>query len=140
MVIDKDKTEKLLIVDDVAVIRDFFVDAFGERFDCRTASSSAEARELLSRESFDLIFCDIDLGDESGLKLIPAIISALPHSVVIVVSGDLSEDNIKEAKRAGAFDFIAKPLDLKAMETVVEKALFHIRSKRDVGGHGPEKP
>src|SRR3989442_420574 len=63
----------------------------------------------------------------SGLEFVPTILSEHPDTVVIMVSGQQTIDYAIEAMRAGAFDYITKPIDLPHLEAAVSRALSHQR-------------
>src|SRR2546430_12196309 len=63
----------------------------------------------------------------SGLKMAPRILEHSPDTVVIMISGEQTIDYAIEAMRAGAFDYITKPFDLRQVGASVQRALKHQR-------------
>src|ERR1043165_5235054 len=118
-------TAKLLIIDDEIQIRRLLIDLFSPVYDCSEASSAEEALNALSEQTFDLILSDIDMGQMSGLELVPRIHGLAPDTVVVMISGNQDIDFAIRAMRAGAFDYITKPIDLRHVEAAVERALNH---------------
>ncbi|MEN3327484.1 MAG: hypothetical protein V7638_2291 [Acidobacteriota bacterium] len=118
-------TPKLLIIDDEAQIRRLLMDLFCGTYDCYEASSAEEALTALSRQTFDLVLSDIDMGRMSGLELVPRIHALSADTVVVMISGNQDIDFAIRAMRAGAFDYITKPIDLRHVEAAVERALKH---------------
>lgn len=116
---------KLLIIDDEAQIRRLLCDLFCGVYDCSEASSAEEALTALSEQTFDLVLSDIDMGRMSGLELVPRIHALSPDTVVVMISGNQDIDFAIRAMRAGAFDYITKPIDLRHVEAAVERALKH---------------
>jgi two-component system response regulator FlrC len=116
---------KLLIIDDEAQIRRLLCDLFCGVYDCSEASSAEEALTALSEQTFDLVLSDIDMGRMSGLELVPRIHALSPDTVVVMISGNQDIEFAIRAMRAGAFDYITKPIDLRHVEAAVERALNH---------------
>ena len=116
---------RLLIIDDEWQIRSLLVDLLGPVYDCSEASSAEEALTALSKETFDLVISDIDMGGMSGLELVPRIHSLAPDTVVVMISGNQDIEFAINALRVGAFDYISKPIDIRHVEAAVERALKH---------------
>jgi len=116
---------KLLIIDDEEQIRGLLLDLFGGSYDCAEATSAEEALNALSEQTFDLVLSDIDMGRMSGLDLVPRIHELAPDTVVVMISGNQDIDFAIRAMRAGAFDYITKPIDIRHVEAAVERALKH---------------
>lgn len=118
-------TAKLLIIDDEVQIRRLLMDLFSGPYDCSEAGSAEEALNALSEQTFDLVLSDIDMGQMSGLELVPRIHAVTPDTVVVMISGNQDIDFAIRAMRAGAFDYITKPIDIRHVEAAVERALKH---------------
>jgi diguanylate cyclase (GGDEF)-like protein len=116
---------KVLIIDDELQIRSLLVDLLEPTYDCSQASSAEEALTALSHETFDLVISDIDMGGMSGLELVPRVHSIAPDTVVVMISGNQEIEFAIKALRAGAFDYITKPIDIRHVEASVERALNH---------------
>jgi diguanylate cyclase (GGDEF)-like protein len=116
---------KLLIIDDEWQIRSLLIDLLGPVYQCSEASSAEDALAALTHETFDLIISDIDMGGMSGLELVPRIHSLAPDTVVVMISGNQDIEFAIKALRAGAFDYITKPIELLHVEAAVERALKH---------------
>jgi diguanylate cyclase (GGDEF)-like protein len=116
---------KLLIIDDEKQIRELLVDLLGSVYDCSDAGSAEEALTALSKQTFDLVISDIDMGGMSGLELVPRVHALSPDTVVVMISGNQDLEFAIRALRVGAFDYITKPIDLRHVEASVERALQH---------------
>ena len=116
---------RLLIIDDETQIRRLLIDWLGATYDYSEASSAEEALSALSEQTFDLVLSDIDMGRMSGLELVPRIHALSPDTVVVMISGNHDIEFAIRAMRAGAFDYIPKPIDLRLVEAAVERALKH---------------
>lgn len=114
---------KILVIDDDDQIRRLLLDIFNEGYDCWEVGSAEEGLLVLAQESFDLVISDINMGDMSGLDLVPHVHSISPDCVVLMISGQNNIETAIEALRAGAFDYIMKPFDTRHVEAAVERAL-----------------
>src|SRR5258707_3115027 len=128
----------ILIVDDDEQIRLLLVRLLAARNDCTAVESAESALALLDEKEFDLIISDINLAGISGLELVPTILQKDADAVVIMVSGQQTIDYAIEAMRAGAFDYITKPVHIDHIEAAVRRALSHralLKDKRRYENH-----
>ena len=113
-----------LIVDDERDIRELLVLTLGRmglRVD--TAANLAEARELLGGNRYDLCFTDMRLPDGNGIELVGEIARNHPQTPVAMITAFGSMDLAVEALKAGAFDFVSKPVDINVLRGLVKHAL-----------------
>ena len=115
----------ILIIDDEEQIRDLLIAILGSSYTCCSVASAEEALSKLSREAFDLVISDIDMGGMSGIELIPKLHSISPGTVVVMISGHQDIETAIEAMRVGAFDYITKPIDIRHVDAAVQRALGH---------------
>ena len=115
----------ILIIDDDEQIRRLLKDLLGPGNECTTVGSAEEALAVLHSINFNLVISDINMGGISGLDLVPRVLERTPDTVVVMISGQQTIDFAIEAMRAGAFDYITKPLDIRHVETAVSRALAH---------------
>ncbi|HZH30392.1 MAG TPA: HD domain-containing phosphohydrolase [Pyrinomonadaceae bacterium] len=124
---------RLLIADDEPEIRSILQEFLCDDYDCHAVGSAEEALALLRAMRFDLLITDINMEGMSGLELIPHVRQVAPETVIIMISGAQTIEHAIEALRAGAFDYVTKPFDLRHVEVAVERARQHqelLRSKR----------
>ncbi|WP_462331272.1 sigma-54-dependent transcriptional regulator [Thiohalocapsa halophila] len=88
-----------------------------------TAGSLAEARGLLARRSFDLCLTDMRLPDGDGIELVREIGAHHPETPVAMITAYGNMESAVTAMKAGAFDFVAKPLDLHVLRDLIHAAL-----------------
>lgn len=91
--------------------------------ECHTAESVKQAHQLLKEHRFDVCLTDFNLPDGTGLQLVQHIGQHYPSLPVAVITAYGSMDLAIEALKAGAFDFVNKPLELPRLKTLVEQAL-----------------
>jgi two-component system, NtrC family, response regulator AlgB len=101
---------RVLGVDDEHNIRDTLALCL-EAAGCRVekASTGAAALEALRLAPYDLAFCDLRLGSESGLDLVPRLLAERPGLDVVVITAYATVDTAVEAIRRGAVDYLGKP-------------------------------
>ncbi len=114
-------TATALIVDDEADIREL-VELTLMRMGLKTAAAStvAEARALLDAQPFDLCITDMRLTDGRGLELVRDYHDKLPIAVITAYG---NAEMAVESLKAGAFDFVSKPVDLSVLRKLVDTAL-----------------
>ncbi len=115
----------VLIIDDEKTIRDslsFFFKGKG----CETcqAAGGAEGISLARDAAPDLVILDQRLPDMSGMDALAGIRAVQPDSVVIILTAYGSISGAVDAMRAGAFDYLVKPVDMDALEVAVERAAY----------------
>lgn len=121
---DETKTKpRILVVDDEPEIRDVLCELLGYDYECVSAPSAEEALTMLGKSPFNLIISDIMMGGMSGLEMIPHVLADSPETVVLMISGVQTIESAIKALRAGAFDYIMKPFDLRQVEVAVRRAL-----------------
>ncbi|TBW06587.1 sigma-54-dependent Fis family transcriptional regulator [Azotobacter chroococcum subsp. isscasi] len=116
--------QKALIVDDEPDIRELLEITLGRmKLDTRSARNLQEARDWLDRERFDLCLTDMRLPDGSGLELVQHIQQRHSQVPVAMITAYGSLDTAVNALKAGAFDFLTKPVDLARLRELVATAL-----------------
>ena len=117
-------THLALIVDDEPDIRELLELTLGRmKIDTRSAATLAEAINWLPRERFDLCLTDMRLPDGNGIDLVRHIQQEEINVPVAVITAYGSMDSAVEALKAGAFDFVSKPVDLQVLRNLVNSVL-----------------
>ncbi len=134
----------VLIVDDEEDIRELLeLSLLRMGLACDTAGSVAEARERLAQRRYRLCLTDMRLPDGDGLELVESIQSQLPGLPVAVITAYGSIETAIRALKLGAFDFVTKPVELKALRELVSHALklepriAPLVAGRSLIGHSP---
>ena len=118
------KKHKVLVVDDEADIRELLEITLNRMgLDTRSASNLAGARRLLEDESFQLCLTDMRLPDGTGIDLVRSITEQYPDLPVAVVTAYGSVETAIDSLKAGAFDFVSKPVELEQLRRLVNSAL-----------------
>ena len=119
----------ILLVDDDRLVLNSMADWLRScRYDVDTAATLQEAKNLLRAKTYDIALVDIQLGDEDGFGLLREINDMDNMTSVILITGYGTVESAISAIRAGAFDFLTKPLIDAELEMAIERAL----SQREV--------
>ncbi len=94
-----------------------------EGYAVSSAKNGREAIRMLESEKYDLLLCDIRLGDITGLDVLRASKSASPDTVVIMISAYSSAETAVEAMNYGAYDYVPKPFNTDELQETIAKAL-----------------
>ena len=119
-------TQKLtcLIVDDETDIRELLMMTFARMdIDAFSASGVAEAKLLLKQRQYALCLTDMQMPDGTGLELVQHISEHHAGLPVAVITAHASTENAVLALKAGAFDYLTKPISLKQLRPLIEFAL-----------------
>lgn len=116
--------QRVLIVDDEPDIREL-LDITLSRMGLQTFSAATlgEAQSLVSEVSPDLCLTDMKLPDGNGIHLVEYIQEAHSHIPVAMITAHGSVETAISALKAGAFDFISKPIELESLRSLVSRAL-----------------
>ena len=115
---------RLLVVDDEPDLRTLYeLTLLRLGYKVEAVETVAEARELLRTQAFDVLITDMRLPDGTGLELVKELTTAQRAERCIVITAYGSAENAVEALKAGAFDYLTKPVDLQQFRTAVAAAL-----------------
>ncbi len=123
----------VLIVDDEPNIRAGLAKGLSrEALTIETASTADEALERFASGRFQLVIADVRLECEiDGIELVRRMLAQRPRTTVIVITAHGTVETAVDAMRAGAFDFIAKPLDLNLVRQQVRRAREHYQLQNE---------
>ena len=117
---------KVLVVDDDINMLEMLSDGLTSLgFQIETASNANSALELLRADPSHVLLTDLRLGPDDGLVLARRALEVQPELLVVVMTGFGSMEAAVGAIRAGAYDFVAKPVDLDGLGLVLERAVKH---------------
>ncbi|MCR5759144.1 MAG: sigma-54 dependent transcriptional regulator [Bacteroidales bacterium] len=114
---------KILVVDDERAIRNSLKEILAdEGYEVDTAEDGAIAEEMIDKEHYDVIFCDIKMPGKDGEEVLEFVTGQGIDSAIVMISGHGDIDTAVECIKKGAFDFIQKPLDLNRILITVKNA------------------
>jgi two-component system, NtrC family, response regulator PilR len=120
----KSKFPRVLVVDDEADLRELLqITLISMGFDVDLAPSIGEAKRLLVQNSYALCLTDMRLPDGTGIELVEQINRAPEPMPVAVITAYGSADTAVAALKAGAFDYLSKPIALDNLRTLVRAAV-----------------
>jgi two-component system, NtrC family, response regulator PilR len=118
------KIPRVLVVDDEADLRELLeITLVGMGLDVDCAATVTQAKELLSTNRYSLCLTDMRLPDGDGLSLVASVASMQQEVPVAVITAYGSAENAVAALKAGAFDYLSKPIALDSLRSLVRAAL-----------------
>ena len=117
---------KILIIEDEAAIRRELVKILSEEntnYKVSEAEDGLKGIELIKKEDFDLVLCDIKMPKMDGIEVLMASKKIKPEIPIVMISGHGDLDTAVNAMRLDAFDYISKPPDLNRLLNTVRIAL-----------------
>jgi two-component system response regulator PilR (NtrC family) len=129
--------QTVLVIDDERDIRELLTITLG-RMDLKVdaVGTVAEARAALAEHTYDLCFTDMRLPDGSGQEVIELIAEKYADTPVAMITAYGNVDAAVTALKAGAFDFVSKPVDIQMLRRLVRTALKLAEEKRSGVGAG----
>lgn len=122
----------LIIDDDQSMCEMLETDLRRRGFDPSWHTSAVKAFENVKNEDFDVILTDLMLPGMNGIELCERIAANRPDVPVVVMTAFGSMEAAVDAMRAGAYDFVAKPVDLDILALCLQRALKHRRLQEQV--------
>ncbi|KPJ75687.1 MAG: Fis family transcriptional regulator [Deltaproteobacteria bacterium SG8_13] len=114
----------ILVVDDELSMRELLEFMLKkEGYQVSVAQNGGQAIEMLKKNSYDLLLCDIRLGDMTGLDVLRACRQKQPNTTVVMISAYASTETAVEAMNEGAYDYVPKPFDNEELKQTIAKAL-----------------
>ena len=121
---------RILVVDDEAHIRELLeITLIKMGMDVDSAESLAKARQYFAQRSYSLVLTDMRLPDGLGLELVEEVAKSNKNTPIAVITAFGSTDNAVIALKAGAFDYVSKPVALDQLRKLVNSALQVNHSK-----------
>jgi two-component system, NtrC family, response regulator AlgB len=118
----------VLVIDDEPGIRKALAACLeSDGHDVVAVSNGRDALAATARKSFDLVFVDIQLGDHSGMDLIPSLLAESPWLKIVMITAYASIDSAVESIKRGATDYLPKPFT-PAQVGVVTQKVAHLRA------------
>lgn len=121
LVVDDEESHRIMLR---AVLKD-------EGYEVAEAADGSEAVRAVEQEPFDLILLDVRMKTMDGIEALNEIRKISPLIPVLIMTAYASVKTAVEALKAGAFDYLTKPLDIEELKILIEKALelYHLREE-----------
>jgi len=115
---------KVLVVDDEEEIRNHFSDFLrNEGFEVETADDGEMGIQKIDLDFFDVVLIDLNMPKVDGMAVLKHLVQHDPDSIGIILTGYASIRNAVEAMKAGAFDYLAKPIKMDEVLLVIKRAM-----------------
>lgn len=115
---------KILIIDDEKPIRSTLKEILEyEKFQVDVAADGLAGLEMVKKEKYDVVLCDIKMPQMDGMEVLDNIMKLEDEPSVIMISGHGTIDVAVDALKKGAYDYIAKPLDLNRLLITIRNAM-----------------
>ena len=115
---------RILIIDDEKSIRKTLREILEyEDFKVDEAADGAEGLAAMQKEKYDIILCDIKMPKLDGMEVLDKVIEGAADAPIVMISGHGNIETAVEAVKKGAYDFIAKPLDLNRLLVTIRNAM-----------------
>jgi cyclic di-GMP phosphodiesterase len=123
-----DVSERVLCVDDDAQIRRLVTRVVASAgYDCSSAATTREAREMLAESRYAVVLCDIELPGESGLDLLAELSHQSPDVAIVMVTGHDAPSVADAALELGAYGYLTKPFAANDLRIDLANALHRRR-------------
>lgn len=114
-----------LIVDDEHDIRELLgLTLTRMGLNATTAGTVQEAKDRLAEQRFDLCLTDMRLPDGNGIELIQHVATHCPQMPIAMITAYGDVQSAVNALKAGAFDFVSKPVDLSVLREIIQRGLL----------------
>jgi DNA-binding NtrC family response regulator len=120
LVIDDDKNQRSMLLFSLR----------GEGYAVTAVESGEAALEAVAKERFDAAICDIMMPGLDGVETLKALKARCPRLEVVMATGYATPRTAKASLQLGAFNYIAKPYELKDLLAVLEKAVARSRQRQ----------
>ncbi|NOY81004.1 MAG: protein kinase [Kiritimatiellaeota bacterium] len=118
------RKSRILVVDDETIVLNFLRRALLRKgYEVDTATDAERAGRMLDTAEYDLVLSDVNLPGESGIELLTHCRQSHPTAEVILITGNPELEDAVRTVREGAYDYLAKPLELNKLYERVESAL-----------------
>jgi two-component system NtrC family response regulator len=127
------KSGRILVVDDDASLRR--VTALQLQvagYQVAEAPNAEHALATLRESQFDLVLCDLVMDGISGFQLLEILRAEQPNLIVVIITAFGTVENAVSAMKAGAWDYLTKPIHTDELQIVVNRALDHLRLRREL--------
>jgi two-component system response regulator HydG len=115
---------RVLIMDDDAEMREALEGMFAsEAHECQSAPDAIAALEIVGRQTFDVVICDVVMDGMSGLELLDRVKLTHPALPFVVITGAGGVRQAVDAVKRGAFEYVVKPCDADELRRIVALAL-----------------
>ncbi len=126
---------KILVIDDQESIRRTLKEILEyENFEVTTVNDGQQGLDIIEKQKFDVILCDIKMPKVDGIEFLETIQKADDTTPIIMISGHGDIDTAVESIKKGAYDYVGKPIDLNrllvTLRNAVERKSLQLETKQ----------
>jgi signal transduction histidine kinase len=123
----------ILLIEDELQLRDNLQTLLQSAgYQVTTAANGVQGIQQIQKQAFDLVITDLVMPGMDGFKVMDYLRGHSPETVVVAITGYVSAESAITALRKGAYDYLAKPLDVDLVYSVVARALEKVRLQKDL--------
>jgi DNA-binding NtrC family response regulator len=126
------KNRILVVDDDESLRRVLQVQLEQSGYVVNSAASARQTMTMLTTRSYDLVITDLKMPETSGLELLRQVQSLYPETIVIVLTAFGTVETAVEAMKAGAYNYLTKPVHPGELSLTIDRALEHLRLVEEV--------
>lgn len=119
----KDSQKSILLIEDDRNTRNGVFKLLSRKYDVTVAEDGIRGINVLQRNNFDLILSDIQMPGATGMDVLAESLKKNPSPPCILITAYGSIETAVGAIKAGAYDFVSKPIDVSRLELIIERAL-----------------
>ena len=124
---------KILVIEDDRGMCELLEIGLGKRgFSVHWSTDPLQTADILKREEFDVVVTDLNMPRLSGIDLTRQIVDSRPDLPVVLITAFGSMESAVAAMRAGAYDFVTKPLEVDALALLLQRAVQHRALREEV--------
>lgn len=121
--------KNLLLIDYNSERKTLLSGLFGSRYNCETADSINAATEKIKQKEYSVVLTSVAAAHFNGLEMIPILQKYSPRTVLVIISENDTAGNTVRAFRAGAFEVIQKPFEMRKIETAIARGFEQFEMK-----------
>ncbi len=122
----------LLIEDELQLRHNLQILLQSAGYQVTAAANGVQGMQQIQEQAFDLVITDLVMPGTDGFKVMDDLRVHSPETVVVAITGYVSAESAIKALRKGAYDYLAKPLDVDLVYSVVARALEKVRLQKDL--------
>ncbi len=126
------KNRILVVDDDESLRRVLQVQLEQSGYVVNSAASARQTMTMLTTRSYDLVITDLKMPEASGLELLRQVHSLYPETIVIVLTAFGTVETAVDAMKAGAYNYLTKPVHPGELSLTIDRALEHLRLVEEV--------
>jgi two-component system response regulator HydG len=136
----KQNTRVLIVDDDADLAEALSVALTGDGYSCELAGNGAAAIQALARHPFDAVISDVQMSGMGGLELLDRLAKSHPALPVIMMTAFSRLGDAVDATKRGAFQYLAKPYEVRTLEDMVAQAIRQRRDDDALAPAGEDRP